>query len=414
MDSFFIGTTTQNQSTSATNYAAINGKMGSWSATENDVSQVIPHALTISNLRIDVATAPGASKSYAYTVQKNGSDTGLTVTISGTTPLTQTDNTHTASFSAGDTISLKSVPAGSSPTAPSGLCVSLKQTSASGQAILYGTCGTQITAGGFISPVSNSTNATELATSSVVPYDGTVSNLWLKTDVDPGGSATWTTKIRLNEASISPTIQAVVTHGQGVDGNGHYTSSDTTNTHHFTAGQRISTNVVIASISANCRISGSFTWNPDVAGKAMGMWSCTATTTTNATRYCVPSGCDTAYFSTEGVGGGQAVLQACTLETLYLSTPSGQSVSPGTYAVTARANSTTDTALTATISATAASITGQAVTVSAGDKYDLEIIPASSPTARNLAIGVGYYLSTTVTSLPNAHQQNRLRRNFWR
>ncbi len=402
MDSYFIGTAnaSQNPSTGATNYIAVDGKLGAWATAENQVSQVIPHALTISNLRVDVATAPGAAKSYVYTVQKNGSDTGLTVTITGASTLTQTDSTHTASFSAGDTICLKAVPSGF-PTAPSGLSVTLQQTSASGQAILFGLGGTQITASAFVSPTSSSSNSTPSAVMAVFPEDGTVSNLWVKTDVDPAGTATWTCALRRNGAVISPAISAVLTHGQAADGNGHITSSDTTNTRAYTAGERIDVQFTAANTPAASRITGGFTWNPTTAGKAVAFWSCTTTATTNATRYAVPHGADSVYQTTEAVGATQAVLQACTLETLYLSAPAG-SVSPGTFAVTVRANSTTNTALTATLSAQAANITGQAVTVTAGDKIDYMIVPASSPAARTITFGIGYSLpsgNTTETPL---------------
>ncbi len=400
MDSYFIGTAnaSQNPSTGATNYIAIDGKLGAWSASENQVSQIIPHALTISNLRIDVATAPGAGKSYAYTIEKNGSDTGLTVTISGASTLTQTDSTHTASFSAGDTISLKAVPSGF-PTAPSGLSVTLQQTSTSGQAILFGLGGTQVSATANVSPTSSSSNSTETAVCCVIPEDGTVSNLWAKTDVDPGGTATWTVTMRRNEAVIAPAISAVLTHGQAADANGHITSSDTTNTRAYTAGERMTVRYTAANTPAASRITGGFTWNPTTAGKAIMFFSCTSTTTNNATRFFVPHGCDSVYQTTEAVGATQTTLQACTLETIYVLLTNG-SASPGTYAITARANGATNTALTATVSATTANLTGQAVAVAAGDKYTIQIVPASSPTARTLTVGVGYALSSNSTQTP--------------
>ncbi len=400
MDSFFIGVTNSNPSTSATNYLAVDGKMGAWSATENQVSQVIPHSLTISNLRLDCVTAPGAGKSYTYTVQKNGADTALTVQISGTSPLTQTDSTHSVAFAAGDTISLKSVPAGSSPTSPGGLSVTMMQSSASGQAILFGLGSSQISASTFMSPTGGSSNSSETAVYAPVPTDGTVSNLWVKTDVDPGGSATWTVTMRRNAASISPAISAIITAGQSADANGHITSSDTTNTRAYTAGEQIAIRAAAANSPAASRISGGYTFNPTNAGKCCAFFSSTATTTTGATRYASLHSGVTAYNAAEAVGVAQTVLQACTLETIFLLTSA--SVAPGTYAVTARANSTTDSALSATISATSANLTGQSVIVSAGDKYDLEIIPASSPTARNLQIGVSYSLSSSSTQTPSA------------
>lgn len=89
-----------------------------WSGTQANRTSVMFVAGTIRNLMIQVNVAPGVGNSWAFTLQKNGSDTSVTLTISGTDTFA-TDNSNSASFSATDTWVLKAVssgtPTGSGP-----------------------------------------------------------------------------------------------------------------------------------------------------------------------------------------------------------------------------------------------------------------------------------------------------------
>jgi hypothetical protein len=74
---------------------------------------------TLSNLRVVRTAAPGTGKACAITVYKNGSATGLTVTI--THPATTaTDSTHTVSVSPGDTLAIQHVNSGGAPANANG------------------------------------------------------------------------------------------------------------------------------------------------------------------------------------------------------------------------------------------------------------------------------------------------------
>jgi hypothetical protein len=66
---------------------------------------------TVSNLYIQLEKAPGTSKSYTFTMRKNGASTGVTCTISGAA-LTGSDLTNSVSYAAGDTIDIMIVPTG--------------------------------------------------------------------------------------------------------------------------------------------------------------------------------------------------------------------------------------------------------------------------------------------------------------
>ncbi len=72
-----------------------------------NVRQVLAVGGTASNLQIKISQAPGSGNQWKLTLCKNGSATGVTCTISGSSATACSDASHTASFSAGDTISME-------------------------------------------------------------------------------------------------------------------------------------------------------------------------------------------------------------------------------------------------------------------------------------------------------------------
>src|SRR6266853_3709972 len=70
---------------------------------------------TFRNWVISTDVAPGVGKTCTYTVRKNGVDTALTVTLSGT-QTTGSDLTHSVSVALGDHLVLKKNGNGTTPT----------------------------------------------------------------------------------------------------------------------------------------------------------------------------------------------------------------------------------------------------------------------------------------------------------
>ncbi len=106
--------------TNSTEYASIYGSGAtagntSWNASENKVFQVMPTAGRFRNLRVAASGAPGsggdaASDSYTFALMKDGSNTSLTCSITNAEFSCQ-DLTNEISFTAGQKISLRKVPA---------------------------------------------------------------------------------------------------------------------------------------------------------------------------------------------------------------------------------------------------------------------------------------------------------------
>jgi len=71
---------------------------------------IMARAGTIKNLYVQSDVAPGALKSWAITVRKNGVDQNMTVTLNGASQTTGGDLAHPITVAAGDSISVKIAP----------------------------------------------------------------------------------------------------------------------------------------------------------------------------------------------------------------------------------------------------------------------------------------------------------------
>ena len=101
-----------NTTNSATRYIGIQSNyLDTWNATVGNVEMVAATSGTLQNFYFTLGTAPGAGTQYVFTVTINGSTTGITCTIADANT-TASDTTHTAAYSAGDTIGIQAVPTG--------------------------------------------------------------------------------------------------------------------------------------------------------------------------------------------------------------------------------------------------------------------------------------------------------------
>lgn len=119
----FAGRITGSPSTSATNYMWVVGALYTsvWTGTEATWEWEAPVSpLNLSGLRVACVTAPGASKSFDYTLRREGADTIHTVQIAGTSTVSGTSSSTPVVFAEGETLNMKAVPTGT-PTSPGGV-----------------------------------------------------------------------------------------------------------------------------------------------------------------------------------------------------------------------------------------------------------------------------------------------------
>jgi|SRR5262245_26830153 len=110
------GTDNVNLGNAASSFGPLVGPVTLAASSAAGFRTVVPRAGTIKNLFAAVSAAPGASKSWAFTVRKNGVDQSLTCTISGASATSASDVANSFTVAAGDEIEIKVAPSGT-PTA---------------------------------------------------------------------------------------------------------------------------------------------------------------------------------------------------------------------------------------------------------------------------------------------------------
>ncbi len=91
---------------------------GNQNGNENSVQNIMPTAGTIKNLWAFIEAAPGVGSSWTFTIRKNGVDTAVACTVTGTGAANQkcSDTTHSVVFAAGDLISVRESSTGAPAT----------------------------------------------------------------------------------------------------------------------------------------------------------------------------------------------------------------------------------------------------------------------------------------------------------
>ncbi len=105
-------------STAVANYVQLCNGYSPWNTTEADVYQLL-QATTLQKLHVKLNVAPGAGNSYRFDVRTNGTDSGLTVTITGAVATTGNDTVNTATPTEGQTCGMEVTPDSTPDTAGS-------------------------------------------------------------------------------------------------------------------------------------------------------------------------------------------------------------------------------------------------------------------------------------------------------
>lgn len=346
-----------------------------WNATETSRQSVIPTAGTLTDFQVGVRTAPGAGKSWTFTVRSGNpiGNSALSVSIAEMDVISVLD-TSLVSVVAGDLVSVSSVGI-STPTAVGAVwwtCKFIPDTA--GETILLAGQTSWITELNYKPLIGNKTSpdATLFDGQTLFPTSGTLKNFYCELVTAPGAGTDRTFKIEKNgvDSSIAITISGTNT-----------TGNDTTNTLTVAAGDRVAIQeTAVTGTPATTRDKWGIVFVPDTQGE----WFTSATTddtlSTAATEYQQLTCGDSTLTTTENE---QYVLaQATTAKAIYVALSTDPGTAPDAYTFTLRRNGATDTALTVTI--TADNTTGSLVTdvtISANDLLSTSIVPVSTPAA---------------------------------
>ena len=203
MTSPLFGAENGGPSATTVEYIRINSTyLSSWTGTENFRSTVVGSAFTLSTFYIQVDVAPGAGKSYTFTVLKNGAATSLEAIISDSAT-SATDNVNSVVFAAGDTLSLRSTPSGT-PTVPSQVAWNYLVTAPNLTAPLLTSSGSPSSSATSYSAITGGHaqtagwNTTESSVQIIAPTSGTISNFYARVSTAPSNTRSWQFTIMKN------------------------------------------------------------------------------------------------------------------------------------------------------------------------------------------------------------------------
>jgi len=188
------------------------------SATESDISCIVPTSGVFDNLKVLLRDSPGASKSYSTSLYKNGVEQSLNVTLSDSST-SGADTSHPISVNAGDLISIGVTPS-NTPTAVKMTFAMKFVPTAAGENIFMGAT-TSITNGRYLSLCTfNGIHAAALWSDIVFPTSGTVKKLYASLNSAPAlGNVSFITRKNTTDQSLVVTIANPSTTGNDLSNN---------------------------------------------------------------------------------------------------------------------------------------------------------------------------------------------------
>ncbi len=367
MISTIFGSENSYPATAAANYIHPSATLlGSWNATEASRVQVIPSAFDLSELYVLLDVAPGAGKSWAFTIMKNGVATAINLTISDSS----TSATYAGAavpFAAGDTISLRSVPTGT-PTTGTNLWWNMKCSGTGFPLLGSNTSNLATSPLNYGSPmgVSNVWGTSLAAREIMVPTAGTFSKLFAKLNGAPSGSAQYRLEIYKN--GVATGLSCIIA-GTNV------TANDVVNSFSVAAGDTIAIVSTPTGVPTARMAAWGLLFTPTTDGESFISYGSNAAPSNTAVTFEQPLGHGgNSWNATER----QLVIGPYTLtkQQVKLSTSPGAGRS---WDFVTRKNAA-DTALATNLLATTTGSTTASVAFAQGDKLALELTPTGTPT----------------------------------
>lgn len=252
-------------SNSAVNYGVVTGgpANATWGAAGSLSALRTPVAAdgVLSTLYVRLPVALTGAQSWTYTLVKNGTDTGLSCTVTSA-GLTASDLATTVSVVAGDDICLKSAPSGT-PNAQTNIQVSMIfESTNAGEGVMfsYMTNGTAVES--FMAPgMGSAVNAAEAIRTVVMPTAGVIDAFYLRCATAPGGVTTRKVTLRKNGAD-----QALTT---GTFTGSTTTASATGSSISVVAGDKITLHHEVTGAPASSQINVGIRWKPTVDGEGV-------------------------------------------------------------------------------------------------------------------------------------------------
>lgn len=361
-----------------------------WQTSAGSNHNIIGTSFNALTLTINLTAAPGAGANRSFTVLKNGSDTGLTLTIAEAA-VTGTV-TSTVSFARGDTLILRTNPsAGTAPAAASAYgYLLIEGTTNEGFPILGGNFSNNVTTTNTFCPLQGFTNIawdTEANVNQVFPMYGRLQNLYVILNGSPGAGTSYTFEVYKGGVATGITVTIADTASTG---------TDATNVFIVSPGDLLSLRATRSGVPSNRTARWGLECIPSIPGYSAIMYRNfnTQQPSNSATRYNLPAFRGvSAWNATET--NAQNICPAITAKNLYV----WQSVAPGAaasakqYVHTLRkAAAGTSPAVTILETATTGNATSDVVYAD-GDKISLQTVPTTTPALTDVSTGIAFFLT---------------------
>lgn len=398
LDTPMMGGGTTVPSSSVPQYTYASGNLLTWNNTETATRNVIPIAGVGKTLYVELATAPGAGASWAFTLVLNGSDTTSTCTIADSAT-TCNDVTHTFNIAANDKVSFKSVPT-NTPAAPGQFRFGwLVDSTTEGEGFITGSSRA--------TTVSNSAtefnglqgcaagNATEANRDQVMPAPGVISKLHVDLNGAPAAGKSYAVTIR--KAGADQTLTCTVS-DSGTN------CSDASNSFSVVAGDIVSVKFVPTGTPTAQIARWAMRWVPTTDGNAVILGSGGGNmNTAGSVRYLPVSGTTQTWGSTEA--NMVSLSPGFLFKDFYIAL-SAAPAGAASYLIRPRiAGADGTTNVTITGAATTGNDTSNSDAIAAGARLNMSSLSASSPAAAAAKWGFVAYIDpsgATPTPTPTA------------
>ena len=265
--------------------ATINGfhnyVLATWSASTNRET-LQPTDGTYRNLRVTVATAPGAGKSWVFALRVDGTDTALTLTISDTN-VTNEDAVHEVTVTAGQRISISATPSGT-PDSPVYTFYDVEfESDTAGESIICGTMAVNLSTGSTeylsLEGRQDASDATETNRNQIIPTPGTLGKLFVLLSAAPGAAASGKTRTFTVMKNGSPTAITLTVTETATSNN------DSAHTVAVVAGDTISLKCENANTPAASLVKYGIVFTPDSSNHQVLIGQKVAALANTAVRY---------------------------------------------------------------------------------------------------------------------------------
>lgn len=359
------------QTNNATTYISLGDMVGAGAnATESFKQSVMANSGTLNNLFVKFATAPGVGKNWVLILRVNGVDTALTLTIADSA-VSGSDTTHSVSYSAGDKLSVKVVPTGTPATTLGGM--SLDGSSTTQQVVSGDETALSTSANNYLGLFNGRAVAATTDQALIMPTAGTISNLYVGTDVAPGGTASYTVTLVKNgiDQTLTSAISAAAT-----------SNTNLANSVSVVAGDTVYWKVVPATTPAAARIRIGVRFAPTTDGESVIMYGTTGALTNAGLNNFMAPGSGAGGANATEVNRGAMMSTSYVLKNFYCAVDTAPGATASyTFTVRSALANTTLTAQITGAGVVSANDLTHTPNSTAGDWLTVNAVSAGAPTA---------------------------------